>query len=226
MQRRETLPPRCCSRRSPKVHPGTSSRIAWRTQHEADGSEFDESESATLEVLPVLDQSAITVQPSDLRSTIERLGGGTNPGRGGHGKRGRHRPRPARGGEATAPPLNSRRRATRSPTSVPPRRGIMGGCAMCGAADPITEALGANACIMPAQAVHDFRRDLFEDCRHSKLDGWRYLEVASIRMAPVACPARSRRSMAGCASSRSISRLVTMSSTAFLTFAAYTENDG
>jgi hypothetical protein len=53
-----------------------------------------------------------------------------------------------------------------------------------------------------------------------------YLEVASIRIAPVAWPARSRRSTAGCASSRSMSRLATMSSTAFLTFAAYTENDG
>jgi Taurine catabolism dioxygenase TauD, TfdA family len=53
-----------------------------------------------------------------------------------------------------------------------------------------------------------------------------YLGGASLRIAPVACPARSRRSMAGCASSRRIRRWVTMYSTAFLTLAAYTENDG
>src|ERR1700746_195723 len=48
-----------------RVRPGTSSRIAQLSQHEADGSEFEESESAAIEVLPVLGQSAATVQPSD-----------------------------------------------------------------------------------------------------------------------------------------------------------------
>jgi hypothetical protein len=35
------------------------------SQHEADGSEFEESESAAIEILPILGQSAATVQPSD-----------------------------------------------------------------------------------------------------------------------------------------------------------------
>ena len=48
-----------------RVRPGTSSRIAYLSQHEADGSEFEESQSAAIEVLPILGQSAATVQPSD-----------------------------------------------------------------------------------------------------------------------------------------------------------------
>src|SRR5712675_3708341 len=63
-------------------------------------------------------------------------------------------------------------------------------------------------------------------CPNGELSGTDPNYQLSARIAPVACPARSKRSTAGCASSRRISRLVTRSSTAWLTFAAYSESDG
>ena len=53
--------PLAAFRQGLRVRPGTSSRIAYLSQHEADGSEFEESESAAIEILPILGQSAATV---------------------------------------------------------------------------------------------------------------------------------------------------------------------
>jgi hypothetical protein len=43
----------------------TSSRIAELSQHEADGGELQESETAAVEIFPVLGETAAAIEPSN-----------------------------------------------------------------------------------------------------------------------------------------------------------------
>ena len=65
-----------------RVRLKTSSRIAELSQHEADGGEFQEGKTAAVEIFPVLGETAAAVEPSIVRSTIQRLGSCTIPMRG------------------------------------------------------------------------------------------------------------------------------------------------
>jgi hypothetical protein len=48
-----------------RVRPKTSSRITEFSQHEADGCEFQERESAAIEIFPVLGEATAAVKPGD-----------------------------------------------------------------------------------------------------------------------------------------------------------------
>ena len=48
-----------------RVCPKSLGGIAEFSKHEADGSELEESDGAAIEILPILGQSAATVQPSE-----------------------------------------------------------------------------------------------------------------------------------------------------------------
>jgi hypothetical protein len=48
-----------------RVRPKTSSRITEFSQHEADGCEFQERESAAVEIFPVLGEATAAVKPGD-----------------------------------------------------------------------------------------------------------------------------------------------------------------
>jgi hypothetical protein len=48
-----------------RVRLKTSSRIAELSQHEADGGEFQEGESAAVEIFPVLGETAAAIEPSN-----------------------------------------------------------------------------------------------------------------------------------------------------------------
>ena len=48
-----------------RVRPKTSARITKFSEHEANGSEFQESEGIAVEIFPILGEAATTIEPRD-----------------------------------------------------------------------------------------------------------------------------------------------------------------